>query len=206
MSAEQQTDRPAGGPPTPHVAHRRHPAPSAEELRARIPGWGADLDPADRPSFPRLAWQEDRSGAHWDHPAQQPGGERRERSVEHAQVTPVFGTAQPLHGVSGAVRRVAYRRYSEGRMAHWLLLMAGDRIDAWGARASSLLSGRPDQPLTETGVAAEVTHHGLASRLRSSRTDTRHQLLDPVVVAGPWVAAAAGAVLGARALVRAARR
>lgn len=193
------------GPATPHVAHRRHPAPSAEELRARIPGWGADLDPADRPSSPRLAWQEDHYGAHWEYPPEQSGGRRRERSVEHAQLTPVFGTAQPLHGVSGAVRRLAYARYSEGRLAHWLLLIAGDRIDAWGAHARSLLSGRPDQPFTETGVIGEVTHHGLGSRLGSSRTDTRHQWLDPVVVAGPWVAAAAGAVLGVRALARAAR-
>jgi hypothetical protein len=30
------------------------PTPSSDELRARIPGWGADLDPADRPSVPRL--------------------------------------------------------------------------------------------------------------------------------------------------------
>lgn len=205
MSTDQQTGRPAGGPATPHVAHRRQPPPSADELRARIPGWGADLDHADRPSFPKLDWQEDRYGAHWDYPAQQPGGKGRERSIEHAQLTPVFGTAQPLHGVSGAVRRLAYARYSEGRLAHWMLLIAGDRIDAWGAHASSFLSGRPDQPFTETGVVTEVTHHGLASRLRSSRTDTRHQVLDPVVVAGPWVAAAVGAFLGGRALVRAVR-
>ena len=28
-------------------------AESSEQLRARIPGWGADLDPKDRPSVPR---------------------------------------------------------------------------------------------------------------------------------------------------------
>ena len=46
-------------------------------------------------------------------------------------MTPVFGTAQPLHGLSGAIRRLAYARFSEGRLAHWLLLVAGDRVDAW---------------------------------------------------------------------------
>ncbi|MGQ7296162.1 hypothetical protein [Quadrisphaera sp. KR29] len=198
------TGQPAGGPATPYVAHRRRPTPSAEELRARIPGWGADLDPADRPSFPKMQWQAD-SGARWEYPPEQPRDPRRERSVEHAQLTPVYGTAQPLHGLSGAVRRLAYRRYSEGRAAHWLLLIAGDRIEAWGARGRSLASARPDQPLTETGVAAEVSHHGIASRRRGSRTDTGHQMLDPVLVAGPWVAAAAGAALGVRALARAAR-
>ncbi len=34
----------------------------------------------------------------------------RERSIEHGMLPPVFGTAQPLHGVSGAIRRHAYRR------------------------------------------------------------------------------------------------
>ena len=35
---------------------------TSEQLRARIPGWGVDLDPADRPSYPKLVLQEDRSG------------------------------------------------------------------------------------------------------------------------------------------------
>lgn len=30
------------------------PRPSSEELRDRVPGWGVDLDPADRPSHPKL--------------------------------------------------------------------------------------------------------------------------------------------------------
>lgn len=40
--------------PRAYVPDAPSPAPSREELRARIPGWGADLDPADRPSVPRL--------------------------------------------------------------------------------------------------------------------------------------------------------
>lgn len=42
-----------------------------EQLRARIPGWGADLDPADRPSYPRERTDLE-TGAHWDLPEQQP--------------------------------------------------------------------------------------------------------------------------------------
>src|SRR3712207_6857691 len=86
--------------PSAYVRDKRTPPPSREELRARIPGWGADLDPADRPSYPRLQYPAD-TGAHWDFPERQPGGEGRERSIEHAFVTPVFGTAQPLSGLSG---------------------------------------------------------------------------------------------------------
>ncbi len=187
--------------PTPYVADRRTTRETPDQLRARIPGWGVDLDPADRPSYPRLRFDPDATGAHWRFPERQPGAEGRERSVEHAFVTPVFGTAQPLHGVSGAVRRLAYRRFSEGRMAHWALLDVGDRLDAWGAHVRSLAAGRPDVPAT--GVRSELGADGSARR---DRSDRRHQLLDPVVVAGPWVAAAGVAVLGARRLARAARR
>ena len=37
------------------------------------------------------------------------------------------------------------------------------------------------------------------------RVDARHHLLDPVIVAGPWVAAAGVAVAGTRKLVRSIR-
>jgi hypothetical protein len=174
-----------------------------EQLRARIPGWGADLDPADRPSYPKLRHAPESTGAHWRFPERQPGGEGRERSIEHAFVTPVFGTAQPLHGASGMIRRLAYRRFSEGRLAHWLLLVAGDRVDAWGSHLRSFASLHPDNPVTETGVLSEFSAGGT---LRRGRSDRRHHLLDPVIVGGPWVAAAGAAILGARRLVRRAAR
>jgi hypothetical protein len=174
-----------------------------EQLRARIPGWGADLDPADRPSHPKLRHDPESTGAHWRFPERQPGADGRERSIEHAFVTPVFGTAQPLHGVSGLIRRLAYRRYSEARLAHWLLLVAGDRVDAWGSHLRSFASLHPDNPVTETGVLSEFSVSGTS---RSGRSDRRHHLLDPVIVAGPWVAAAGAAAVGVRALVRRAAR
>ena len=188
--------------PSAYVGDRRTPPPSRDELRARIPGWGADLDPADRPSHPKLQYSPGSTGAHWDFPDRQPGSAGREHSIEHAFVTPVFGTAQPLHGVSGAIRRLAYVRFSEARLAHWLLLIAGDRVDAWGSHLRSFASLHPDNPVTETGVRTELTAGGTA---RSGRSDRRHQVLDPVVVGGPWVLGGAAMVLGVRRLVRALR-
>jgi hypothetical protein len=118
----------------PYTAGTAHPPFDAEALRARIPGWGADSDPADRPSVPRERFDPAASGAHWDLPQQQPGGEGRERSIEHRRLTPVFGTTAPLHGLSGVIRRLAYTRFSEARAAHWLLLIVGDRVESIGAR------------------------------------------------------------------------
>ncbi|MGY1752486.1 hypothetical protein [Blastococcus sp. SYSU D01042] len=186
-----------GDIPSAYVRDKRTPPPSSEELRARIPGWGVDLNPADRPSYPRLQYPAD-TGAHWDFPERQQELWPRERSIEHAFVTPVFGTAQPPKGLSGVVRKYAYARFSEGRLAHWLLLVAGDRIDAAEHRLRSFASTRPDVPAT--GVGSELTHGGLRSR--RGRSDARHHLLDPVVVAGPWIATAGAVVLGVRRLVR----
>jgi hypothetical protein len=171
-------------------------------LRARIPGWGADLDPKDRPSVPRLQFDPSLAGAHWEFPERQEEKYPRERSIEHAFVTPVFGTAQPPKGLSGAIRRYSYKRFSEGRAAHWLLLIAADRVDVLESTATSLLKGKPDNPITETGVLSERAAHGLSSRLGQKRADVNHQWMDPVIVAAPWVAAGAGAVAAVRRLRR----
>ncbi|WP_206340216.1 hypothetical protein [Blastococcus litoris] len=190
--------------PSAYVKDKRTSTPSREELRARIPGWGVDLDPADRPSSRRLNYAPDTTGAHWDFPDRQPERWPRERSIEHAFVTPVFGTGQPPKGLSGAIRKFSYARYSEARVGHWLLLILADRVDAWEEHLRSFTTTRPDNPFTETGIKGEFTHSGLRSR--RGRADARHQLLDPVVVGGPWLAAAWVTTWGVRRLVRAGRR
>jgi hypothetical protein len=185
----------------PYTADKPPIATSTDELRARIPGWGVDLDPGDRPSVPREQYDPGRTGAHWDFPERQPEKWPRERSVEHKFLTPVFGTACPPRGVSGLMRRYAYR-FSEGRAAHWLILVAADRVDAVEHHARSLLTLRPDNPITETGVLSEFSNHGIASRVGRKRADLVHQPMDPVIVAGPWVLAGGLAYLGLKSLVR----
>jgi hypothetical protein len=177
-------------------------AEPSDKLRARIPGWGADIDPKNRPSVPKLRFDPDFAGAHWEFPERQPEKWPRERSVEHKFLTPVFGTSCPPRGVSGAIRKFAYKKYSEGRAAHWLLLMAADRVDAGENHLRSFLTPRPDNPITETGVLSELSHHGVASRIGKKRADLVHQPLDPIIVAGPWVAGAAGVVYCVRKALR----
>jgi hypothetical protein len=173
-----------------------------EQLRARIPGWGVDLDPADRPAVPRERFDPSATGAHWEFPERQPETRRRERSIEHAFLTPVFGTTAPTKGLSGVIRRYSYARYSEARAAHWLLLIAADRVDAWESHLRSFATLRPDNPITQTGVKSEFTHGGLAARTGTHRADRVHQWLDPIIVGGPWVVAAGVAFSGVRKLVR----
>jgi hypothetical protein len=189
----------------PYTADKPPLPQTSDELRARIPGWGADLDPADRPAVPRERFDPAASGAHWDFPERQPGGEGRERSIEHGTLPPVFGTSSPARGVSGVVRRFAYARFSEARAAHWLLLLGGDRIDAAGAHLRSLATLRPDPPFVETGLRSEVSGHGWTSRVGRQRADLSHQWLDPFIVAGPALATGV-AVFGVVRRVRRAGR
>jgi hypothetical protein len=162
-----------------------HPAvPDSKKLRAQIPGWGADLNKKDRPSVPKLKFLE--TGAHWDFPERQPEKWPRERSIEHRFLTPVFGTAQPPSGLSGVIRKLAYK-FGEGRAAHWLMLLYADRVDATEHHLRSLLSLRPDNPITETGVKAEFSHNGMRSRFGRKRVDIKHTWVDPLIVAGPWI-------------------
>jgi hypothetical protein len=186
----------------PYTPHKPPLAETSDELRARIPGWGADLDPRDRPSVPRLQFDPNLTGAHWEFPERQPEKWPRERSVEHKFLTPVFGTSCPPKGLSGVMRRYAYKKYSEAQAAHWLLLLAADRVDALESNVGSFLTLRPDNPITESGVLSEFSHHGIRSRLGQKRADLAHQPLDPVIVAAPWVVAGGAAY----SVVKAVRR
>jgi hypothetical protein len=175
---------------------------SSEQLRARIPGWGADLDPADRPSVPRERFDPAASGAHWDFPERQPEKWPRERSIEHGMLTPVFGTSCPPKGLSGIIRKFAYARYSEARAAHWLLLLAGDRVDVLESTLRSFVSRHPDNLVAETGVLSELKRHGVKSRLGQHRADLKHQWMDPFLVLAPWVAGGLVVRAGVRAVLR----
>jgi hypothetical protein len=181
---------------TPHIPRRY----SSDELKARIPGWGVDLDPADRPSVPQERFDPEATGAHWDFPDRQEEKWPRERSIEHQVLTPVFGTSTPPTGLSGKLRRVAYR-YSEARAAHWLLLIAADRVNAAESHLASLGSTRPDNPVTETGIASEI-RHGVAARTGTKRVDKTHSWIDPILVAAPWAASATVAAYLAHGAVR----
>jgi len=177
-------------------------AESSDQLRARIPGWGVDRDPKDRPSVPRLQFDPQRSGAHWEFPERQEEKWPRERSIEHAFLTPVFGTSCPPKGLSGAMRKLAYRKYSEARAAHWLILIAADRVDTLESTLRSFATLHPDNPITETGVLSEFSHNGISSRFGQKRADAGHHLIDPVIVGAPWVVGGVLAVRSVRRLTR----
>lgn len=178
---------------------------SSDLLRQSIPGWGVDLDLKDRPSVPREHYNPQGTGAHWDFPERQEEKFPREKSSEHKMLTPVFGTTCPPKGLSGIIRRYAYR-HSEGKTLHWMLLMGADRVDVVESRIQGLLTGRPDNPITESGIMSEVKRHGIDSRLGQNRADLVHQPVDAVIAVGTWLMVAGMAYGIASAATRGTRR
>jgi hypothetical protein len=96
---------------------------------SRIPGWGVDLDPADRPAVPKERRPPRLEGLHWQDPPEAQASEVEILwSNERPKMPPVYGTRCPPRGVSGWIRRRAFR-HSENNLRHWLMLLAADRVD-----------------------------------------------------------------------------
>jgi len=74
-------------------------------------------------------------GVHWDDPAPQRSDVEILQSTEHFRRPPVFGTSVPPRGVSGWIRRRAFR-HSENDLRHWLMLLFADRVDVVESLAS----------------------------------------------------------------------
>jgi len=101
----------------------------------RIPGWGADLDRANRPAVPMERTPPRLDGVHWGDPEPQISNVEILQSTEHFKRPPVFGTSVPPRGVSGWIRRRAFR-HSENDLRHWLMLLFADRVDVVESLAS----------------------------------------------------------------------
>jgi hypothetical protein len=106
----------------------------------------------------RLSWLPYSFPWSGDQRSQRPGhrcrssGEGVPIAVEMHPRMPMPSSTPPA-GISGAIRKFAYK-YSEGRAAHWLLLIASDRVDAWEHHLSSFASLHPDNPVTEIRLTA----------------------------------------------------
>jgi hypothetical protein len=135
------------------------------DLSSAIPGWGSDLDPANRPGVPR-----DKApgiGVEHLYPdiEQQEARVKIHKSTEHARLTPVFGTTCPPKGLSGMLRDIGYK-FSEGRLARWLTLMAADRVDVVEGIVSDLAHLHVPNIPKEMGLKSELKHNpaGLAKK------------------------------------------
>lgn len=122
---------------------------------SKINGWGIDADPENEPTYPMKHYTgDDHKRLNWQRPPLQPVNIEVLHSNERPNLSAVFGTSVPPSGVSGAIRRFAFR-YSEGSWTHWLSLIAADRVNMVEGIVDDLAHGHIPNVFKERGWSAE---------------------------------------------------
>lgn len=117
---------------------------------AHINGWGTDLDHANRPAYPMERMPARLAGDHSHPPAKQAQAGEIRKSIEGPAMPRFFGTPQPLSGVSGMLRRSAFK-YSESDLRHWMILLFADRVNMVKGLGSDLMRGHVPNIFAEMG-------------------------------------------------------
>jgi len=126
---------------------------------AQVKGWGVDANPKNDPTYPMKNRNNgEHAGYTWDRPPQQPISVEVLHSNERPNVSATFGTAAPPAGVSGVIRRAAFK-YSENSYGHWLPLMLADRVDMVEGVLDDLSYGQVPNIFGEMGWKAEWKHN-----------------------------------------------
>jgi hypothetical protein len=131
--------------------------PTREQL-SHINGWGADLDRKNRPGVPMERTPPRYTPPPVDKLPQQEQNVEILVSTERPGITPIFGTKQPPSGLSGMMRRAAFR-WSENDMRHWLLLLAADRVNVVEGIGEDLAKGHVPNIFAEMGIKSEWEHN-----------------------------------------------
>jgi hypothetical protein len=126
---------------------------------AQIKGRGVDADPKNDPTYPMKHRSDgEHAGYSWERPPQQPITVEVLHSNERPDLTSVFGTSTPPSGLSGVLRRLAFR-YSESSYGHWLPLVLADRVGVAEGVLGDLEHGRVPNVFAERGWKAEWKHN-----------------------------------------------
>jgi len=110
---------------------------------ARILGWGADLNPANRLGYPIVRMPARLAGDPAHLPAKPAQAVEIFQPIERPRIPRLFGTLQPPSGVSGMLRRAAFK-YSESDLRQWMILLFAGRVKRIEGMGSELM--RDDVP------------------------------------------------------------
>ncbi|GAB4023361.1 hypothetical protein [Spirosoma koreense] len=121
---------------------------------AHILGWGIDADPKNDPTYPiKHRTDAEQKGYSWERPSQQPVDVEVLQSIERPNVSAVFGTSVPPSGLSGQLRRLAFKA-SESEYGHWLPLLLADRINVVEGIVDDIRQGHIPNIFAEKGLKA----------------------------------------------------
>jgi hypothetical protein len=120
-----------------------------------IPGWGMDADPENEPTYPIKNYTgDDHNRINYERSVQQPQSVEILHSNERPGPSVVFGTSVPPSGLSGTIRRYAFK-HSEDRYRHWIPLILADRINVLEGLINDIKAGQFPNPIKERGLAME---------------------------------------------------
>lgn len=126
-----------------------------ENKYQHIKGWGVDVDPKNDPTYPIKNYTgADHERLNWERPPLQPVKTEILKSVEHPRMPAVFGTTLPPSGLSGAIRRIAFK-FDESEYGHWLNLLLADRINVLEGIVDDLRKGHVPNIFAERGMKAD---------------------------------------------------
>ncbi|MGV3704184.1 MAG: hypothetical protein ACO1NU_02300 [Arcticibacter sp.] len=126
-------------------------------------GWAIDADPKNDPTYPmKNRTNEEHKGYTWERPTQQFVDIEVLHSNERPNITSVFGTSTPPSGLSGVIRRQAFK-YSENHYGHWLPLILADRINVVEGIVDDLKRGHIPNVFAERGWNAEWKYNRKAA-------------------------------------------
>jgi hypothetical protein len=110
-----------------------------------IPGWGMDAM--------KNYTGDDHNRINYERSVQQSASVEILKSNERPSITAVFGTSVPPSGLSGVIRRYAFK-HSEDRYRHWLPLILADRINVYEGIIADLKRGHIPNIFAEKGWKA----------------------------------------------------
>ncbi len=124
-----------------------------------IPGWGMDADPENEPTYPMKNYTgDDHNRINYERSEQQPPTVEILVSTERPAITRVFGTSAPPSGLSGMIRRYAFK-HSEDRYRHWIPLILADRINTIEGLIDDVTKGHIPNVAKERGWRMELKHN-----------------------------------------------
>jgi hypothetical protein len=132
-----------------------------------IPGWGMDADADNEPTYPIKNYTgDDHNRINYERADQQPIDMEILMSNERPAMTRVFGSSVPPSGLSGVIRRYAFK-HSEDRYRHWIPLILADRVNVVEGILEDLSKGHFPNIAAERGWRVEWKYNpkGMATKV-----------------------------------------
>lgn len=126
-----------------------------------------DADPENEPTYPIKNYTgDDHNRINYERAEQQSIDVEILMSNERPAMTRVFGTSVPPSGLSGMIRRYAFK-HSEDRYRHWIPLILADRINVLEGLAEDISRGYFPNIASERGWRMEWKYNpkGMATKV-----------------------------------------